>query len=89
MKGMYDNNNAILTIHAGAGGTKAQDWAKCCIACIPVLQNVNGYDEELLDLQAGEEAGIKSVTFQINGNNSYGFLTAEKRGAQTCAYQSF
>jgi peptide chain release factor 2 len=78
MKGKYDNNNAILTIHAGAGGTEAQDWAEMLYRMYTRYAEREGYDVELLDLQAGEEAGIKSVTFQINGNNSYGFLKAEK-----------
>jgi len=78
MRGKYDNNNAILTIHAGAGGTEAQDWAEMLYRMYSRYAEREGYAAEVLDYQAGEEAGIKSVTFQINGNNAYGFLKAEK-----------
>lgn len=78
MKGKYDGNNAILTIHAGAGGTEAQDWAEMLYRMYTRFAEREGYGVDVIDLQAGEEAGIKSVTFQINGNNAYGFLKAEK-----------
>ncbi|MDD3947411.1 MAG: peptide chain release factor 2 [Clostridia bacterium] len=78
MKGKYDSNNAILTIHAGAGGTEAQDWAEMLYRMYTRYAERERYTVQLLDYQAGDEAGIKSVTIQINGNNAYGYLKAEK-----------
>ncbi|MBQ2894494.1 MAG: peptide chain release factor 2, partial [Clostridia bacterium] len=76
--GKFDQNNAILTIHAGAGGTEAQDWVQMLYRMYTRYAERRGYKIEVLDFLAGDEAGIKSVTFQVNGLNAYGYLKAEK-----------
>ncbi len=78
LSGEYDANNAILTLHSGAGGTEAQDWTSMLLRMFTRFAEQNGFTIELLDLQPGDEAGIKSATFQINGRNAYGFLKSEK-----------
>lgn len=78
MNGKYDGNNAILALHAGAGGTEAQDWAEMLYRMYTRYAEREGFGVQVLDYQSGDEAGIKSVTFQINGNNAYGYLKAEK-----------
>lgn len=78
LSGKFDQNNAIVTIHAGAGGTEAQDWAQMLYRMYTRYAERRGYKVEVLDFLAGEEAGIKSVTFQVNGLNAYGYLKAEK-----------
>lgn len=78
MKGKYDGNNALLTLHAGAGGTEAQDWADMLYRMYRRYAERAGYGVQELDYQAGDEAGIKSVTFKLEGSNAYGFLKAEK-----------
>lgn len=78
LSGKFDQNNAILTIHAGAGGTEAQDWAQMLYRMYTRYAERRGYKIEVLDFLDGEEAGIKSVTFQVNGLNAYGYLKAEK-----------
>ena len=78
MNGKYDPLNAILTLHAGAGGTEAQDWADMLYRMYRRYAEREGYAVEVNDYQAGDEAGIKSVTFTIKGDNAYGFLKAEK-----------
>lgn len=78
LSGKFDQNNAILTIHAGAGGTEAQDWVQMLYRMYTRYAERRGYKIELLDFLAGDEAGIKSVTFQVNGLNAYGYLKAEK-----------
>ncbi len=78
LSGKFDQNNAILTIHAGAGGTEAQDWAQMLYRMYTRYAERRGYKIEVLDFLDGEEAGIKSVTFQVNGVNAYGYLKAEK-----------
>lgn len=78
MRGKYDSNNAILTIHAGAGGTEAQDWAEMLYRMYSRYAEREGFTTSVIDYQAGDEAGIKSVTFKISGNNAYGYLKAEK-----------
>lgn len=78
LKGKYDGNNAILTLHAGAGGTEAQDWAEMLYRMYKRYGERAGYGFKELDYQAGDEAGIKSVTFSLEGTNAYGFLKAEK-----------
>ncbi len=78
MKGKYDANNAILTLHAGAGGTEAQDWADMLYRMYSRYAERAGYAKTEIDYQVGDEAGIKSVTFKLEGNNAYGFLKAEK-----------
>lgn len=77
LSGQYDNNNAILEIHAGAGGTEAQDWAGLLYRMYQRFCNKSNYKFEIVDLQQGEEAGIKSVTMLIKGNFAYGYLKAE------------
>ncbi|MCM1042608.1 MAG: peptide chain release factor 2 [Corallococcus sp.] len=78
LSGKYDSNNAILTLHAGAGGTEAQDWAQMLYRMYTRYCERRGYKVELIDMLDGEEAGIKSVTFSVNGVNAYGYLKAEK-----------
>ena len=78
LSGKYDSLNAILTLHAGAGGTEAQDWVQMLYRMYTRYAERRGYKVQLLDMLAGEEAGIKSVTFQVNGQNAYGYLKAEK-----------
>ena len=78
LSGKFDQNNAIVTIHAGAGGTEAQDWAQMLYRMYTRYAERRGYKVEVLDFLAGEEAGVKSVTFQVNGLNAYGYLKAEK-----------
>ena len=73
----YDKNNAILTIHPGAGGTEAQDWAEMLYRMYVRWAEQNNYDVEELDYLAGEEAGIKSVSFLVNGEFAYGKLKSE------------
>ena len=77
LSGKYDNNNAILTIHPGAGGTEAQDWAEMLYRMYTRWANANGYEVKELDYLEGEEAGIKSVTFMVEGNYAYGYLKGE------------
>ena len=74
----YDNNNAVLEIHPGAGGVESQDWAEMLYRMYVRYAERHNYKVETLDYQAGEEAGIKSVSFVIKGTNAYGFLKAEK-----------
>lgn len=78
LSGQYDSNNAILEIHAGAGGTEAQDWAGMLYRMYQRYCNINNYSFEILDIQQGEEAGIKSVTMLIKGDYTYGYLKAER-----------
>ena len=78
LKGEYDHYNAILTLHAGAGGTEAQDWTQMLYRMYKMYADKNGFATEELDYLAGDEAGIKSVTFRMIGANAYGYLKAEK-----------
>lgn len=77
LNGKYDGNNAILTLHAGAGGTEAQDWAEMLYRMYVRYAERSGYGVKVLDRLDGEEAGIKSVTFLVSGENAYGYLKAE------------
>lgn len=77
LSGKYDNNNAILTIHPGAGGTEAQDWAEMLYRMYTRWANANGYEVKELDYLEGYEAGLKSVTFSVNGDYAYGYLKGE------------
>lgn len=77
LSGKYDNNNAIVTLHPGAGGTESQDWAEMLYRMYTRWANANGYGVKELDYLEGEEAGIKSVTFLVTGDNAYGYLKAE------------
>lgn len=76
--GEYDHNNAIVSLHAGAGGTDAQDWAEMLLRMYTRWAEDNGYQCELWDMVPGEEAGIKSATFLVKGRHAYGKLKAEK-----------
>ena len=78
LNGEYDNSNAIMEIHAGAGGTESCDWVSMLYRMYCRYADKNNYKIVELDMQNGEEAGIKSVMFQINGNNVYGYLKNEK-----------
>ncbi len=77
LSGKYDKNNAILTLHPGAGGTEAQDWAEMLYRMYTRWANKSGYKVEELDYLEGDEAGIKSVTFEVIGENAYGYLKGE------------
>lgn len=77
LTGEYDANNAILTFHAGAGGTEAQDWTQMLYRMYQRYAEKKGYKCQLLDYLSGEEAGAKSVTILIEGTNAYGFLKSE------------
>jgi len=74
----YDHHNAILSLHAGAGGTESCDWASMLYRMYQRWADSKGYTTEVLDYLDGEEAGIKSITLQINGENAYGYLKSEK-----------
>jgi len=74
----YDSHNAIISIHPGAGGTESQDWAEILYRMYLKWCSKSEYESEILDFQAGDEAGIKSVTFLIKGLNAYGYLKSEK-----------
>ena len=78
LSGKYDACNAILTLHAGAGGTEAQDWCEMLFRMYTRWAERRGFKTETLDFLDGEEAGIKSVTFQIEGLNAYGYAKCEK-----------
>ena len=73
----YDNNNAILEIHPGSGGTEAQDWGDMLLRMYTRFGNAKGFKVEVLDYQAGDEAGIKSVTLSFEGPHAYGLLKSE------------
>ena len=74
----YDKNNAILTLHAGAGGTESCDWASMLSRMYQRFADKKGFTVEILDFLDGEEAGLKSITMQINGENAYGYLKSER-----------
>lgn len=78
LSGKYDTNNAIVTIHPGAGGTESQDWAEMLYRMYTRWAMKNEYEVKELDYLEGEEAGIKSVTFEIIGQNAYGYMKSEK-----------
>ena len=77
LTGEYDANNAILTFHAGAGGTEAQDWTQMLYRMYNMWAEQHGYTCKVLDYLDGDEAGIKSATLAIEGENAYGFLKSE------------
>ena len=77
LTGEYDANNAILTFHAGAGGTEAQDWTEMLSRMYTRWAERHGYSYQLMDYEAGDEAGIKSATILIEGENAYGYLKSE------------
>lgn len=78
LSGEYDGDNAIVTLHSGAGGVEACDWVQMLYRMYSRWASDEGFELEELDYLEGDEAGIKSVTFQINGENAYGFLKSEK-----------
>ena len=78
LSGEYDGNNAILTLHAGAGGTEAQDWVQMLLRMYVRWAEQNNYKLETIDFLSGDEAGIKSATILISGHNAYGYLKSEK-----------
>lgn len=78
LTGDYDRDNAILTLHAGAGGTEACDWASMLYRMYTRWAERHGFTVDVLDFLDGDEAGIKSVTIQVNGENAYGYLQSEK-----------
>jgi len=75
--GEHDNTNAIVTIHPGAGGTESQDWAEMLLRMYLKWAERKGFKREILDYQPGEEAGLKSVTFTLNGDFAFGLMSAE------------
>ena len=77
LSGKYDSNNAIVTIHPGAGGTESQDWAEMLYRMYTRWANKNNYEIKEVDYLDGEEAGLKSVTFEVIGENAYGYLKSE------------
>ena len=78
LRGKYDGNDAIMTLHSGAGGTEACDWTEMLYRMYMMYADKKGYKIEELDRLEGDEAGIKSVTFRVAGVNAYGYLKAEK-----------
>lgn len=74
----YDRDNAILSLHAGAGGTESCDWCEMLYRMYTRWASDKGFSVEVLDSLDGDEAGIKSITFQVNGENAYGYLKSEK-----------
>jgi len=77
LSGEVDKNNAIVTIHPGAGGVESQDWAQMLMRMYLRWAETHGYKTEIADLQIGDEAGIKGVTFTVEGSYAYGYLKAE------------
>ncbi|SFQ21294.1 bacterial peptide chain release factor 2 (bRF-2) [Caldicoprobacter faecalis] len=78
LNGPYDRNNAIVSLHAGAGGTEAMDWVAMLFRMYTRWCEDKGYEVKVLDMLPGEEAGIKSVTFHVIGPNAYGYLRCER-----------
>lgn len=78
LSGKYDSYNAIMTLHSGAGGTEAQDWTEMLFRMYSMYAEKRGYDINVLDELPGDEAGIKSITFLVSGENTYGYLKCEK-----------
>ncbi|MEO1644173.1 MAG: PCRF domain-containing protein, partial [Chloroflexota bacterium] len=78
LSGEYDDEDALLSIHAGAGGTEAQDWAGILERMYIRWMESNGYKATIIDKTYGEEAGLKSVTINVQGDNAYGYLQSEQ-----------
>ena len=78
LSGEYDFNNAIVTLHPGAGGTESCDWASMLLRMYSKWAEKRGFKFEILDILDGDEAGIKSVTFQVSGENAFGYFRSEK-----------
>ncbi|MEK7155197.1 MAG: peptide chain release factor 2 [Patescibacteria group bacterium] len=87
LNGPYDNHNAILSIHAGQGGTEAMDWASMLLRMYLRFCQARGWDVEIIDQAAGDEAGLKSVTVTVTGPYAYGYLIGE-RGTHRLVRQS-
>ena len=77
MRGPYDDRDAVLSLHAGAGGTEAQDWSQMLYRMYNKYAESHGFKVDLLDWLDGDEAGIKSASFMVEGENAYGFLKSE------------
>ncbi len=77
LSGEMDQNNAILTIHPGAGGVESQDWAQMLLRMYLRWAEKSGFNTDIIDYQPGDEAGIKSVTVMVSGENAYGYIRAE------------
>ena len=78
MRGQYDDHDAVLSLHAGAGGTEAQDWTSMLYRMYTRYCERMGFTVKLLDILEGDEAGLKSVTFEVSGDHAYGYLRGEK-----------
>ena len=78
LQGADDHRGALLTIHPGAGGLESQDWAEMLICMYTRWAERRGYSVNVLDMQPGEEAGIKSATLEVSGDDAYGYPKAEK-----------
>lgn len=78
LSGEYDRNNAIISLHAGAGGTESCDWVSMLFRMFNRWADDKGFKTEILDILPGDEAGIKSITAQISGENAYGYMKSEK-----------
>jgi peptide chain release factor 2 len=78
LSGPYDRNNAIISLHAGAGGTESQDWVQMLYRMYTRWAENRGWQVDILDLLPGDEAGVKSVTLEIAGENAYGYVKTEK-----------
>ncbi len=78
LSGKYDSYDAIMTLHSGAGGTEAQDWTEMLFRMYKMYAEKSDFKLKILDVINGDEAGLKSITFEIDGENAYGFLKAEK-----------
>ena len=78
LTGEHDDGDAIVEIHPGAGGTESQDWAEMLLRMYTRWAERRGFGVEILDLQGGDEAGIKSATLMIRGDNAYGYLKVER-----------
>ena len=77
LSGKYDSNNAIVTLHPGAGGTESQDWVQMLYRMYTKWASANEFQVKELDYLEGDEAGIKNVTFEVSGENAYGYLKGE------------
>ncbi len=77
LSGEYDSANAIVTVHPGAGGTESQDWAQMLLRMYLRFAEKQGFKTSIVDYQAGDEAGVKSVTFTVSGDYAYGYLKTE------------
>ncbi len=78
LSGEFDKDNAVITLHAGAGGTESCDWTGMLMRMYTRWAEKKGFSTEILDFLEGDEAGVKSVTIQVNGENAYGYLKSEK-----------